>query len=119
VPDGAVLAADHPIVANIVPANEVDTFRVYLTAHFQPLCNAEASITLTAPPDVADRVEVLSKGKVVATAVSYSALPSTARVKDPPFPFCFHDTSSWYTVRVRSLAGHSAASYKLTVSGHL
>jgi tRNA A-37 threonylcarbamoyl transferase component Bud32 len=119
VPDGTVLAPDHPIVANIVPANEVDTFLVYLTAHFQPLCNAAASITLTAPPGVADRVEVLLKNKVVATAVSYSGQPSTAYVKDPPFPFCFHDNSGWYTVRVRSVAGNRAASYKLTVSGHL
>jgi hypothetical protein len=116
VPDNTVLAADRPIIANIVPATEVDTFRVYLTDRFQLLCDGAASITLAAPDGVADRVDVLRDGKEVASAVSEEGKPATARVDDPS---CFRDDSGWYTVRVKAVAGRSAADYKLTVSGHL
>jgi serine/threonine protein kinase len=116
VADNTVLTPDRPILANIVPADDVDTFRVYLTDHFQLLCNGAASITLTAPAGVADRVDVLRGNDVVASAVSYEGEPATARVDDPS---CIRDDSGWYTARVKGVGGHSAADYKLTVSGHL
>ena len=116
VPAGAVLQSDRPIAANIVPASEVDAYRLFVRDGFQLLCNGSASVALTAPAGVADRVEVVRDGRVVATALSYEGRTAIAHIADPS---CGSDDSGWYDVRVTSVAGRSAAPYRLVTAGHL
>jgi len=114
--DGAELTPDAPVVANIVPAADVDSYRLHVTDKLQLLCDGSVAVRLTAPPGVADRVDVLRDGKVVATALATEGRTATARVDDPS---CLHDDTGWLTVRVSAVAGRTAADYRLETSGHL
>lgn len=114
---GHTLADKVALVANIVPADEVDSYPTYVRDTFQFFCDGELAVRLTAPRGVADRVEILRQGgrTVLASAVSTDGTPAVARLADPS---CAHDDSGWYTVRVSGVAGRSAAAYRLERDGH-
>jgi hypothetical protein len=114
--NGTTLIAGTPLSANLVPATDVDTYRLKITDRFQLLCDGAVTIKLTAPAGTADRVELLRGTVVEASAVSADGVTGTAVFHDPS---CLHDDGGWYTVRVSSIAGHSAAPYRLVASGHL
>jgi tRNA A-37 threonylcarbamoyl transferase component Bud32 len=112
--DGTLLAQDRPIKANLVPATDVDSYPVHITDRFQLFCDGSLRVRLTAPAGVADRVEVIRNGKVLARATSTDGEPATAVARDPD---CFHDDSGLVTVRVTSVSGQSAANYRLEETG--
>jgi tRNA A-37 threonylcarbamoyl transferase component Bud32 len=114
--DGATLTPAQPIVANLVPADDVDRYRLHLTDRLQLLCDGSAAVRLTAPPGVTDRVDVLRDGVVVASALSANGRAATATVGDPS---CLRDDSGWYEVRVDSEVGRSSTPYRLETAGHL
>jgi hypothetical protein len=111
---GAILAPHQAILANLVPADAVDTFRTNVHDSRLDLCLGQFHVTLTAPAGVTDRVEILQGNEVLATAESHDLQPATATADEPS---CFHDNSGWLTLRVSSVLGRSAADFRLTRSG--
>jgi tRNA A-37 threonylcarbamoyl transferase component Bud32 len=112
---GSVLDAEHPLLlANLVPADQVDTYRAYVSDHPQLFCDGRLTIRLTAPAGVADRIEVVRSGVVLASAISENGHPAEATVDEPS---CLHDDSGWLLVRVSSVASRTAAPYRLEQSG--
>ncbi|HSS11413.1 MAG TPA: serine/threonine-protein kinase, partial [Acidimicrobiales bacterium] len=65
---GTVLESRRPILANLVPADAVDTFRTNVHDNLFDLCLGQFHVTLTAPPGVTDRVEITRGGEVLARA---------------------------------------------------
>jgi hypothetical protein len=111
---GTVLESHRPILANLVPADAVDTFRTNVHDNLFDLCLGQFHVTLTAPPGVTDRVEIMRGGEVLARAVSHDLQPATASAAEPS---CFQDNSGWLTVRVTAVQGRSAVDFRLTRSG--
>jgi hypothetical protein len=113
---GAELTTKQAIFANLVPADAVDIFSFSASAQGGRLerCISPVRITLTAPPGVTDRVELLEGGSVVATALSRDMRPVTAS----PGPLsCLRDGGGSFSVRVTGVQGQSAADFRLTRSG--
>jgi hypothetical protein len=97
-----------------VPADAVDVFSANVQSELLQRCVSPMRITLTAPAGVADRVEVLDAGSVVATAVSRDMQPATATTGRLS---CFRDRGGPFTVRVTAVQGQTAADFRLTRSG--
>jgi serine/threonine protein kinase len=102
------------VLANLVPATAVDTFPTHVTDHILDFCTGQLRVTLTAPPGVTEKVEIVRAGKVLASAVSQSLEPATAAAGEPS---CFHDNSGWLTIRVSAVSGQSVEDFRLTRSG--
>jgi tRNA A-37 threonylcarbamoyl transferase component Bud32 len=114
--DGTPLVDGQPIVANLVPAGEVDTYPMTIEDHLAifPFCDGEIDVTLTAPPGATEQVRILDHGRLVTQAVSSNGAPATAAF---PKPGCFPDHGGTYTVSVRGLAGATSADYRLERNG--
>jgi hypothetical protein len=114
--NGTPLIDGVPILANLVPAHEVDAYPMTIRDHLAifPFCNGEVDVTLTAPPGVTDRVDVVDHGAVVAEAVSSDGVPAVAAL---PKPGCFPNHGRTYQVQVTSVSGYSPARYRLERSG--
>ena len=108
------LTPEQPVFANLVPAGAVDDFSVSVDSGRLHLCLTPLRVTLTAPAGVADRVEILSAGSVVATAVSRDTHPATATTSRLS---CFRDQGGSFTARVTGVQGQTAADFRLTRSG--
>jgi hypothetical protein len=113
VPD-TELTPEHPVFANLVPASAVDDFSVSLESGRLHLCVTPLRVTLTAPAGVADRVEILSDGSVVAAAVSRDMQPATASTSRLS---CFQDQGGSFTARVTGVQGQTATDFRLVRSG--
>jgi serine/threonine protein kinase len=112
-PDGALLA--RPIIANLVPADDVDTYRLEVVDRFQFDCGGEVHVTLTAPPSLTQRVTVLDDGEAVGTAVSGDGEPATVSIRDPN---CGANDSRTLQVRVESVGSdRSSDTYRLETRG--
>jgi hypothetical protein len=108
------LTPEHPVFANLVPAGAVDDFSVSVQSGRLYLCVTPLRVTLTAPAGVADRVELLSAGSVVATAVSRDMQPATATTSRLS---CFRDQGGTFTARVTDVQGQTAGDFRLARSG--
>jgi tRNA A-37 threonylcarbamoyl transferase component Bud32 len=111
---GSQLTAQHALFANLVPADAVDVFSASVRGGRLHLCASPLRVTLTAPAGVADRVEVLEAGSVVASAVSRNMEPATAATGRLS---CFRDEGGPFTARVTGVQGQTAADFRLTRSG--
>jgi hypothetical protein len=111
---GTELRAGTAVLANLVPANTVLTFPAHVNDNLLDFCTGQFRVTLTAPPGVTEKVEIVRGGKVLASAVSESLQPSTASAGEPS---CFHDNSGWLTVRVSAVSGQSASDFRLSRNG--
>jgi hypothetical protein len=111
---GTELRAGTAVLANLVPASTVLTFPAHVNDNLLDFCTGQFRVTLTAPPGVTEKVEIVRGGKVLASAVSESLQPSTASAGEPS---CFHDNSGWLTVRVSAVSGQSASDFRLTRNG--
>jgi Protein kinase domain len=72
---------DNPISANLVPTTDVDRYPFHLTQHFKLFCNGSVDVTLTAPPGVSMRLDVVSNGDVQGSAISTDGTPATVTVQ--------------------------------------
>ena len=111
---GTELTAHQTVRANLVPADAVDSFRTYVHGNLLNFCTGQFKVTVTAPPGVADRVDLLDGTRVLASAVSRDGRPATAGAGKPS---CFSAGSTWLTVRVSAEQGTSAGDFQLTRSG--
>ena len=114
--DGTPLVDGRPVLANLVPAGDVDTYAMAIQDHLAvfPFCTAEIDVSLTAPPGVADRIRILEKGTVVASATSSDGVPAVAAF---PKPDCLPTHTGTYQVQVTSVSGSSTADYRLERTG--
>lgn len=71
------------IIANLVPANDVDRYPTPVTDDFQLLCNGSISATLTAPAGASMRIDFVVDGEIVDSAVSTNGRPATVHADDP------------------------------------
>lgn len=112
-PDGTLL--EDRIVANLVPAADVDTYRIDVGDGFQLLCDGQLRVTLTAPVGLTQRVTVLDGTEELGTAVSGDGDPATVAIGDPS---CLGDDAAVLDVRVESVGSdRSAETYRLEVDG--
>jgi hypothetical protein len=113
VPDGSRL--DTVVSANLVPAEDVDTYELPVDDRFQFDCGGEVHVTLTAPVGTSQRVTVLDGTDELGTAVSGDGEPATVTIGDPN---CGSDDGGTLTVRVTSVGSdRSALHYELAESG--
>jgi eukaryotic-like serine/threonine-protein kinase len=103
------------LVANLVPADDTDRYPFHVDDQFQWDCSGQVKVTLTAPAGVAMRVDVVSDGKVVGTAVSTNAKPATVTMKEAECP---GDDAADFEARVRwEGTARSGVNYQLERSG--
>ena len=111
--DGSRL--DRQLTANLVPADDVDTFALPVDDRFQLFCDGVLRVTLVAPAGTTQRLDVMSAaGDVLGSATSVDGARAVATV---PEPFCGGDDSATLTARVTRVNGLSAQPYRLERSG--
>ena len=111
--DGSPLARE--VSANLVPADDVDTFAMRVVDRFQLFCDGLLRVTLTAPSGTAQRVDVIdAAGRVLGSATSSDGARAVASV---PEPSCGGNDSGTLTARVTTVRGLSAQPYRLERSG--
>jgi hypothetical protein len=111
--DGSRL--DRTADANLVPANDVDTFTLEVHDNFQLFCDGLLRITLIAPADTTQRLEVIdSHDRILASVTSSDGEEAVASVYESS---CGGDDSATLIARVTTVRGHSAQYYSLDRSG--
>ena len=89
------------MVANLVPADDVDVYRWHVGDGWQLQCNGTAAITLTAPRGASQRVTVLDGDEVrTAGGVDRRHRRSASRLRESD---CGGDDSADLLVRVESV----------------
>lgn len=112
-PTGAEL--DGELTANLVPADDVDTYRLVVEDRFQFDCGGAVHVTLTSPDGVSQRLRVLDGDDELGTTVSGDGEPATVTIRDPN---CGRDDSTTLTVTVESVGSdRSAEDYLLEARG--
>jgi hypothetical protein len=113
-PDDAAFDED-AIEGTIVPRDDVDTFAMQVGDGRQLLCDGRLTVTLTAPPGVALRLEVLDGDEVLGQATSADGVPGVVRLDEPE---CLFDDSATLTARVSPVGSdRTAAPYLLERRG--
>jgi hypothetical protein len=114
---GTVLAAGSALHANVVPQSAADSFRTHVSGDALNFCWGALHVTLTAPPQTAERLTVWHGTTKVAEAMSADGAPATATVSKPS---CFGADSADLQVIVTVVAatgGASAQDFTLTRDG--
>ncbi len=103
------------IEANLVPVDAVDIYPFRVDHSLNLFCDNVLKVNITAPTGATMRLDVLSEGAVLGTAVSTDAVPATVSLDQPD---CFGNTNRDLEARV-SWVGESrtADAYLLTRSG--
>ncbi len=113
--DGARMASDRPVEANLVPATDVDTFSFVVADRFQWSCDGLVQVTLTAPAGAAYRLDVLQGSEALGSATSADGRPATVSL---PESRCLDDDGATLTARVSPAVGSpKAASYRIGWTG--
>ncbi len=101
--------------ANLVPAGDVDQYRLVVKDKYQLRCDGRLRITLTAPAKVTQKLTVLEGTDLLGTALSADGQEGTVTLRDPN---CGRNDSTTLVVRVQSVGSdRSAEPYTLTTSG--
>jgi hypothetical protein len=114
---GTILTAGSPVHANVVPASASASFSTHVSGDALNFCWGALHVTLTAPPQTAERLTVFQGTTKVAEALSAGGLPATATVSKPS---CFGADSADLQVRVTVVAasgGASAQDFTVTRDG--
>lgn len=115
IPDGSVIDRDAEVTANLVPRDDVDSWRYEVGDGFQLLCDGRVDITFAAAPGVAQQLQVLDGEEVLATTSSADATPVSLSLGDPN---CFGSDATTLTLVVSSVGSdRSSESYRLRVRG--
>ena len=104
------------VVANIVPADDVDRYPMQVADEFDLGCNNTLRVELTAPVGLSLRLEVLDEdGEVLGQATSADGIPGEVAVRDPR---CFRDDSGTFIAQVTAIGSdRTADTYVLTRRG--
>ena len=116
-PDGVADGSpiDRRVTANLVPADDVDTFTLSVDDRFQLFCDGLLRVALVAPAGTVQRLDVVDPdGEVLTTVTSADGARAVASV---PEPSCWRDDSGTLTARVATVRGLSAQPYGLERSG--
>jgi hypothetical protein len=101
--------------ANLVPAGDVDQYRLAVKDKYQLRCDGRLRVTLTAPAKVTQKLTVLKGTEVLGTALSADGVAGTVSIRDPN---CGRNDSTTLLARVQSVGSdRSALPYTLTSSG--
>ena len=101
--------------ATLVPRDDVDTFSMEVGDGSQLLCDGRFTVTLTAPPGVSMRLEVLDGDTVLGQTASADGVPAAVGLDEPR---CLNDDSTTLTARVSPIGSdRSAAPYRLERRG--
>jgi hypothetical protein len=113
VEDGVAL--DRSVSANLVPAEDVDTFELRVDDGFQFFCDGALRVALTAPAGTTQRLEIVdSTGRVLDSATSTDGERARVVIYESS---CGGDDSTVLTARVTTVRGHSAQPYSIVRSG--
>jgi tRNA A-37 threonylcarbamoyl transferase component Bud32 len=111
--DGSPL--ERRVTANLVPADDVDTFALPVDDRFQWFCDGLLRVTLVAPAGSTQQLDVMdAAGAVLGSTTSSDGARAVALV---PELSCGSDDSGTLTARVTTVHGHSAEPYRLERSG--
>ena len=103
------------IVANLVPSDAVDRYPFRVDHSLNLFCDNVLKVDLTAPAGTTMRLDVLSDGEVLGTAVSTDALKATLALDQPD---CFGNTNRDLVAQVSWVGERrTGESYVLTRSG--
>lgn len=116
-PDG--LAALTPLTdrveGTIVPRDDVDTFALAVRDERQLLCDGELQVSLTAPPGMSLRLEVLGDGEVLGQATSADGVAASVVLREPE---CLSDDSTTLQAQVSPIGSdRSTEPYRLERRG--
>jgi hypothetical protein len=114
---GTLLTAGGPVHANLVPQSARDSFRTHVSGDALNFCWGALHVTLTAPPQTAERLTIWDGSTKLAEALSADGAPATATVSKPS---CFGADSADLQVVVTVAAatgGASAQDFTLTRDG--
>ncbi len=103
--------------ANVVPADDTDSYPMDVSDGFQVRCDGRLSVTLTAPEGAIQRLTVLdADDEELGTTLSSDGQPGTVELREPN---CFNDDSTTLRVRVEAAPGSTPAAgdYVLTKRG--
>jgi len=111
--DGATFGRS--LSANLVPADDVDTYPFHVDDGPSLLCDGELRVTLTGATGSVTRVEVLQGTTVLGSATSTDGDPATVKLREPS---CWHDDATDLVARVASVGpARTAGDYELERSG--
>jgi len=79
--DGQVLVSS--LQANIVPASDVDTYKIKVQDHLQFFCDGKLQIRLDAPQGIVLGLEVDKGDKVLGQATAVAGEPAVVRLEEP------------------------------------
>ena len=103
------------MTANLVPADDVDTYLLDVGDGYQLLCDGELQVTLTAPRGVSQRVTVYEGDVVLGSKASSDGTAATVTIGDPD---CLFDNATTLRVRVESVGSdRSPEGYTLEATG--
>jgi len=94
------------IEGTIVPRDDVDVLSVEVADERQLLCDGRLRLTLTAPPGVTLRLQVLEDGELLGEATSADGVPATVTLREPE---CLFDDSTTLQVRVEPIGSDRTA----------
>ena len=104
------------IEANIVPADDVDTYSVEVDDKLQLLCDGTLEVRLEAPPGMVLGLEVHDSSGLVDQATSVDGTPAEIRMSEQA---CGGNDAATLEVIVRPIGSDRvAASYRLTREGN-
>ena len=111
--DGQPLADS--IEANVVPADDIDTYPMEVEDHLQLLCDGQVTVTLEAPPGVVLRLEVRDSEGVISEATASAGTPGVISLAEQE---CGADDKEVLEVVVRPIGSDRVADdYVLTRTG--
>ena len=111
--DGQSLADS--IEANIVPADDIDTYTMEVEDHLQLLCDGQVTVTLEAPPGVVLRLEVRDSEGIITEATASAGTPGVITLAEQE---CGADDKEILEVVVRGIGSDRVADdYVLTRTG--
>lgn len=115
VPELTLIERGTEVTANLVPADDTDSWTYEADDRFQLLCDGTITVTFAAAPGVAQQLEVLDGDEVVATTSSADSTPMTLRLVEPQ---CAGGDATTLTLVVSSIGrDRSAEPYTLDVDG--
>jgi hypothetical protein len=106
---------DEVVRANIVPADDVDTYPMEVEDHLHLLCDGQVVLTLEAPPGIVLSLEVYDNDEPVDSAISSPEAPATITLGETE---CGGDDKTTLDVMVRPVnTDRVATDYVLTRTG--
>ncbi|HET6949843.1 MAG TPA: hypothetical protein VFI47_05695, partial [Acidimicrobiales bacterium] len=106
---------DQPVSANVVPADDVDTYPMEIDDHLHLLCDGRVEVMLEAPPGMVLSLEVHDEEGLVESATSTAESPAVVTLTEAQ---CGSDDATTFDVVVRPVGSDRVAGdYLLTRTG--